>query len=116
MKPKIIIKNPFTDLSDYKVIKAFKYILKAKTETNTKPRSVIGIETPLNIIFIASQDKKEKNQNSLSKQKANATPPFVKGKKLYVPNVWAQKIQKFKKLNENASKSKKHENDTTTKN
>ena len=53
MKLKIIIKNLFTDLRNYKIIKEPKYVLKAKTETTTKPKSVMGIETSLDIIFIA---------------------------------------------------------------
>jgi len=47
MKLKIIMKNPFTDLGNYKIIK--------------EPKLVIGIETLLNIIFIALQDRKESN-------------------------------------------------------
>ena len=67
MKPKIIIKNLFTDLSNYEVIKALKYVLETETETNTKPRLVIKIETLLNTISIALQDRRESNQEGLSK-------------------------------------------------
>ena len=81
VKPKVIIKNLFTDPNDYKIIKEPKYALKAETETATEPKSVIGIETPLDIISIALQNRKERNQNGLSKQKASAIPPLVKGKK-----------------------------------
>ena len=61
IKLKIIIKNPFTDLSNYKVIKAPKYALETETETAIKPRSVIEIETLLNTISIASQNGKKSN-------------------------------------------------------
>ena len=71
------MKNPFTDLSDYKVIKEPEYTLKAKTETATKPGSVIGIKTPLDIMSIALQNRRESNQKGLSKQIASATPPLV---------------------------------------
>ena len=47
----------------------------------------MGIETPLDIIFIALQDRKERNQNSSSKQSASTTPPFIKGKKPYILSV-----------------------------
>ena len=52
MKLQIIIKNLFTDLSNYEVIEKPKYVLEAKTETIIKPRSVMGIKTPLDIISI----------------------------------------------------------------
>ena len=61
----------------------------------------MGIKTPLNTIFIALQNKREKNQNGLSKQSANTTPLFVKGTQ------WAQRIQEFKKTNKNATKREK---------
>ena len=61
IKPKIIIKNPFTDLSNYKIIKESKYALEAETETAIEPRSVMGIETPLDTISIVSQNKRESN-------------------------------------------------------
>ena len=38
----------------------------------------MGIKTLLNIISIALQDRKERNQKGLSKQMASATPPIVK--------------------------------------
>ena len=44
----------------------------------------MGIETLLNTISIALQDRKERNQKGLNKQTVNATPPFIKDKKLYV--------------------------------
>ena len=53
IKPQIIIKNLFTDLSNYKVIKKPKYTLKTETETAIKPRLVMGIKTPLDTISIA---------------------------------------------------------------
>jgi len=77
MKLQIIMKNLFTDLSNYKVIKEPKYILEAKTKTTTEPGSVMGIETLLDIISIILQDGRESNQEDLSKQMANATPPLV---------------------------------------
>ena len=52
IKPQIIIKNPFTDLSNYEIIKEPEYALKIKTETIIKPKSVIGIEILLDIISI----------------------------------------------------------------
>ena len=67
VKLKIVIKNPFTDLSDYEVIVIPKYTLEAKTETNTETGSVVGIKTPLNIISIALQDRRERNQEGLNK-------------------------------------------------
>jgi len=88
IKLRIIIKNLFTDLSDYEIIKEPKYTLKAETETATKPRSVIGIETPLNTISIALQDRRESNQEGLSKQTANTTPLFIK----QPPSQWQQRI------------------------
>ena len=61
VKPRVIMKNPFTDLSNYEVIKEPKYTLKVKTETTTKHRSVMGIETLLDITSIALQDRRESN-------------------------------------------------------
>ena len=75
----MVIKNPFTDLSNYKVIIAPKYTLEAKTETDIKTRLVIGIKTPLDIMSIALQNKRERNQEGLSKQSASITLPLVKG-------------------------------------
>jgi len=57
----IIIKNLFTNLSNYKVIKKPKYILETETETAIKLRLVIGIKTPLDIISIILQDRRESN-------------------------------------------------------
>jgi len=94
-KAKIPDINLFVDQNNYEIIKEFKYTLKVKTETATEPRLVMGIKTLLNMMFIALQDKREKNQNDLSKQNVSVTPPFVKGKKLQVPSAWAQWIQKF---------------------
>jgi len=53
MKPKVIIKNPFTDSGNYEIIKKPKYALEAETETTIKPRSVMGIKTPLDTMSIA---------------------------------------------------------------
>jgi len=78
IKLKIIIKNLFIDLSNYKIIKKPKYILKVETETATEPKSVIGIETLLNTISIALQDRRESNQKNSSKQMASTTPPLIK--------------------------------------
>ena len=80
----IIIKNLFTDLSNYKIIKKPKYILETETETTTEPKLIMGIKTPLNTISIALQDRKKKNQKSLSKQNVNTTLPFIKGTKLWI--------------------------------
>jgi len=52
MKPKIIIKNLFTDLSNYKMIAAPKYTLKIETETAIESKSVVGIKTPLDMMSI----------------------------------------------------------------
>ena len=38
----------------------------------------MGIETSLDTISIALQDKRESNQKGSSKQTASATPPLVK--------------------------------------
>ena len=78
MKLRVIIKNPFTDLSDYKIIKKPKYTLDIETKTAIKPRLVIGIKALLNIISIISQNRRERNQEGLSKQTANTTSPLVK--------------------------------------
>ena len=56
----------------------------------------MGIETLLDTIFIILQDRRERNQDSLSKQNASAISPLVKGKKPYIQSKWAQRIQKFK--------------------
>ena len=61
VKPKVVIKNLFTDLNNYEVIIASEYTLEAKTETTIKLRLVIEIKTPLNIISITLQDRKERN-------------------------------------------------------
>jgi len=71
--------NPFVDQSDYKVLKEPEYTSKVKTKTATESGLIMGIETLLDIMSIALQDRKERNQNSLNKQSANATPLFVKG-------------------------------------
>jgi len=74
------MKNLFTNSSDYKIIKEPKYILETKTETATELGLVIGVETPLDTMSIILQDRRESNQEGLSRHKANATPPLVKGK------------------------------------
>jgi len=56
----------------------------------------MGVETLLNIISIALQNRKKKNQESLNKQMASATPPLIKDKKPLVQSAWAQQIQEFK--------------------
>jgi len=38
----------------------------------------MGIETPLDTMSIVLQNGRESNQEGLSKQMANATPPLVK--------------------------------------
>ena len=40
----------------------------------------MGIETPLDIIFIILQNRRESNQKGLSRQMASATPLFIKDK------------------------------------
>jgi len=77
IKAKIPKADPFVDQGNYKVLKEPKYTSEAETETATKSRLIMGIETPLNTIFIALQDRKERNQDGLSKQNASVTPPFV---------------------------------------
>ena len=81
VKLKIVIKNPFTDPSNYEVIIVLKYALEAETETTIKPRSVVGIKTPLNTTFIASQNGRERNQKNSNKQEISVTPLLVKGTK-----------------------------------
>ena len=44
----------------------------------------MGIKTPLDIISITLQNKRERNQESLNKQTANTTPLFIKSKRPYV--------------------------------
>ena len=61
IKLKVVTKNLFIDPSDYKVVVIPKYALKAKTKTTIKPKSVIRIKTPLNIISIALQNERERN-------------------------------------------------------
>ena len=56
----------------------------------------MGIKTPLKTMSIALQNKRERNQNGLSKQSASVTPPFIKDKKPQIPSIWTQQIQKFK--------------------
>jgi len=41
----------------------------------------VGIKTPLDIMSITLQDKKERNQKDLSKQMASTTSSFIKDKK-----------------------------------
>ena len=52
IKLKIIIKNLFIDLGNYKIIKEPKYILEIKTKTAIKPKLVISIKTPLDTMSI----------------------------------------------------------------
>ena len=73
------MKNPFTDLSNYKIIKEFKYTLKTETKTATEPRSVMGIKTLLDTMSITLQNKRERNQKGLNKQSTNVTPLLIKG-------------------------------------
>ena len=61
VKPRVVIKNLFTDPSDYEVVVALKYTSEAKTETATEPRLIVGIKTPLDTMSIALQDKRERN-------------------------------------------------------
>ena len=61
IKLKIIIKNLFTDLGNYKIIKEPKYILETKTKTTTELKLIVGIKTLLDTISITLQDKRESN-------------------------------------------------------
>jgi len=61
IKLKVIIKNLFIDLGNYKIIKELKYTLEAETETAIKPGLVVGIKTLLNTMSIILQDKRESN-------------------------------------------------------
>ena len=45
----------------------------------------MGIEIPLDMMFIALQDKRERNQKGSSKQTASVTPSFIKG-------IWLPKL------------------------
>jgi len=67
IKLKVIIKTPFTDPGNYKIIKELKYALKTKTETTTEPGLVVGVEISLNTMSIALQNGRERNQKGLSK-------------------------------------------------
>ena len=49
----------------------------------------MGIKTLLDIMSIALQNKKERNQKGLNKQSANTTPLFIKGTVLKTQNLWA---------------------------
>ena len=49
----------------------------------------MGIETPLDTMFIVLQNGRERNQKGLSKQDVNVILLFVKGMKLLGPNQWA---------------------------
>ena len=61
IKLRVIIKNLFIDLGNYKIIKEPKYVLETKTETVIKPRLVVGVKTPLNTISITLQNGRESN-------------------------------------------------------
>jgi len=51
----------------------------------------MGIETLLDTISITLQNRRENNQEGLSKQTASATPPLVKKPQ----SQWQQRIQEF---------------------
>ena len=57
-------------------------ILKAETETVINSITVVGIKTPLDMAFIALQDKRESIYSKPSKPKASTIPLFNKSKKL----------------------------------
>jgi len=61
IKLKIIIKDLFTDLRNYKIVIVPEYALEAETKTPIKLELVIGIETPLDTMFITLQNEREKN-------------------------------------------------------
>jgi len=61
VKLKVIMKNLFIDLNNYKIIKELKYTLEVETETTTEPKLVVGIKTPLDIISITLQNRRESN-------------------------------------------------------
>jgi len=92
IKPEIPEINPFVNQNNYKVIEEPEYTSEAETETTTKPRLVIGIETLLDTMSIALQNGRESNQEGLSKQTASATPPLIKPPQ----SQWQQRIQDFK--------------------
>ena len=73
--------NPFIDQSNYEVLKGPKYTSKTKTKTATKSGLIMGIETLLNTISIALQNKRKRNQKGLNKQMASITPLFIKSKR-----------------------------------
>ena len=51
--------------------------LEAETNLEIKAKLVMGIKTLLDIMSIALQYKREKDQKSLSKQKASTIPLFI---------------------------------------
>ena len=67
-----MIRSKYVDLKDA--------ILEAETKTATEQESVVVVETPQDTMSIASRDKRETDQSSLSKQDASATPLLNKGK------------------------------------
>ena len=72
----------FVNQSNYKLLGEPEYTLKTETETAIESKLVMEIETLLNIISIASQNRRERNQNGLNKQNASTTPPIIKDTKL----------------------------------
>jgi len=88
--------NLFVDQSNYEVLKEFEYTLETKTETANKSKLVIWIETLLDTMFIALQDKRERNQKGSSKQKTNTTPLFVKGTKPQIQDFKSKIVSKKK--------------------
>jgi len=82
----VIIKNLFTDLSNYKVVVTPKYTLKTKIKTVIKPKLVVGIKTLLDIMSIVLQNGRKRNQEGLNKQDISATLLFIKGTEPQVLN------------------------------
>ena len=71
------MKNLFTDLSNYEIIKELEYTLEVEIEITIEPKLVVGIETLLDIISIALQNGKKSNQKGLNKQMASVTSLLV---------------------------------------
>ena len=61
IKLRVIIKNLFTDLGNYKIIEEPKYALEAETETAIKSRSVVEVKTPLGTMSITLQNGRKSN-------------------------------------------------------
>jgi hypothetical protein len=56
-------------------------VLEVETETATDSIIVNGQKTPLDIVFITSQDKRDRIQNELSGYSISTSPSLNKGKR-----------------------------------